>query len=389
MAVDIETDVLIIGAGIQGAGCAQAAAANGYRVLLIEQYSEPAQGTSQRSSKLVHGGLRYLETAQFHLVFESLQERKRLLNNAPKLVKLAPFYIPVYHNTTRRPWKIWAGLMLYSLFSRRAFRRIPRQEWQTLDHLKTQNLDAVFCYYDAQTDDAKLTRAVLDSAASLDAEIRYNTSFVSARTQPDHVQVTLNTQGKTVNINTATVINAAGPWVNQVAEKFLPDMQRPNVDLVQGAHIEVAGQVTRGMYYLEAPQDQRAVFIMPWKGRMLIGTTESLYQGDPAKVQPLASEIEYLLAVYNHYFEKTLSNDDVISSFAGLRVLPVSSDTAFSRPRDTVLITDKQEKPRVVSLYGGKLTVHRATAANVMKVLQHSLPRCKSIADTRTLRLPN
>ena len=388
MAANIETDVLIIGAGIQGAGCAQAAAANGYRVVLIEQYAEPAQGTSQRSSKLVHGGLRYLETAQFSLVYESLQERKRLLKNAPQLVKLSPFYIPVYRNTTRRPWKILAGLMLYSLFSRRSFRRIPRQEWQTLDELKTDNLDAVFCYYDAQTDDAKLTRAVLDSATSLGAEICYNTSFISASIQPDHVQVSLKTQGRTMDINTATVINAAGPWINQVAEKFSPNLQRPNIELVQGTHIEVAGKVTQGMYYLEAPQDQRAVFILPWKGHMLIGTTENLYQGDPAKVQPLPDEIEYLLAVYNHYFDKTLSNDDILSSFAGLRVLPVSSDAAFSRPRDTMLITDKQEKPRVVSLYGGKLTVHRATAENVMKVLRGSLPRRQPVADTRTLRLP-
>jgi glycerol-3-phosphate dehydrogenase len=165
-------------------------------------------------------------------------------------------------------------------------------------------------------------------------------------------------------------------------------MSQPVVELVQGTHIEIPGQVTRGMYYLEAPQDQRAVFVMPWKGHLLIGTTEANYQGDPANVQPLDSEIEYLLAVYNHYFNQSLKRGSVINAFAGLRVLPGGDGKAFSRPRDTLIISDNENKPRVLSLYGGKLTAQRATAEDVMKKLLRTLPERVAVADTRTLQLP-
>ena len=384
----MEYDVVVIGAGIQGAAVAQAASATGYKTLVLEQYSESALCTSSRSSKLIHGGLRYLESAQFTLVRECLVERARLLRNAPHLVKLVPFHIPVYKETKRRPWKITAGLILYSLLSRKPFHRIPKNQWQQLDGLKTEELDAVFSYYDAQTDDAMLTRAVLASAQSLGAEIQFNARFESCQIQAKGCTVDYSLNDQQSSITTRCLVNATGPWVDQIAKRITPDIPQPNVELVQGTHIEIPGQVKRGMYYLEAPQDQRAVFVMPWKDHLLVGTTEADYQGDPAKVKPLDSEIEYLLSVYNHYFNKTLQPEDAINSFAGLRVLPGGDGKAFSRPRDTLIITDNENQPRVLSLYGGKLTAQRATAEDVMKKLHLTLPERKTATDTRTLRLP-
>ena len=154
-------DVVVIGAGIHGAGVAQAGAANGPSVLVLEQYNEAAKGSSSRSSKLIHGGLRYLETGQIQLVRECLDERATLLRTAPHLVKLEPVHIPVYRETRRRPWKVALGLGIYSIMSRKRFHRIAATDWAGLDGLRTDHLDAVFSYYDAQTDDARLTRAVV------------------------------------------------------------------------------------------------------------------------------------------------------------------------------------------------------------------------------------
>ncbi|MEE9342108.1 MAG: glycerol-3-phosphate dehydrogenase/oxidase [Gammaproteobacteria bacterium] len=381
-------DIAIIGAGIQGAACAQAASAAGYRVLVIEQYAQPAQGTSQRSSKLIHGGLRYLETAQFRLVRECLVERQRLLNNAPHLVKLVPFYIPVYKQTSRRPWKIALGLWLYTLLSKKPFKRIPESDWGKLDGLDTRDLVTVFSYLDAQTDDEKLTRAVLASAQQMGTDIQYETRFLNADITHNDVTLHIENDGQQTSIKSKTLINAAGPWVNRTAAEFSPHHQQPAVELVQGTHIVVPGTVSQGMYYLESPQDKRAIFVMPWKGNLLIGTTENIFTGNPENVTPLQTEIQYLLSIYNHYFGKQLMESDIVSSFAGLRVLPTGTDTAFSRPRDTLLVCNHEDNPRVVSLYGGKLTAHRATADDVMEKLLRTLPQKKPIADTRTLRLP-
>ncbi len=381
-------DMVVIGAGIQGAAVAQAASAAGHTVLLIEQYDKPAVGTSSRSSKLIHGGLRYLETGQFGLVRECLVERKHLLNNAPHLVQIKPFFIPVYKQTTRSQWLITAGLMLYSLFSLKGFKRVPKAKWHQLDGLNTDDLKAVFEYYDGQTNDALLTQAVVASAQSLGADVRYNAEFKACTVDQSGCTVRYASGGQNIEIQARCLVNAAGPWVGQTATKITPPPPQPGVDLVQGTHIEIPGKLDRGMYYLEAPQDQRAVFVMPWYDHLLIGTTETQYQGDPADVQPLDAEIDYLLEVYNYYFKQSVGRDSVMRAFAGLRVLPQSDGRAFSRPRDTVLVCDNDKSPRVISLYGGKLTAHRAMANGVLKKLKKTLPARTAVADTANLRLP-
>lgn len=380
-------DLAIIGAGIQGAGVAQAASAAGYRVIVLEQFDSPAQGTSSRSSKLIHGGLRYLETGQFSLVRECLRERALLLKNAPQLVKLVPFYIPVYNNSQRSALKIAAGLSIYSLLSLKPFHIIPKRKWSTLDGIKQRGLKAVFKYYDAQTDDAALTRAVLKSAESMGTEICFNCSFESAEIHDDSCTLYYNKEDEQQTINCSAIVNASGSWVQEITERVPGIEPQPDIELVQGTHIEVPGNLKQGIYYLEAPQDQRAVFVMPWKDHLMIGTTETLYQGDPAKVTPLESEIEYLLEVYNHYFDNKLITKDVINAFAGLRVLPKNKADPFSRSRDTLIIGNKGAKSRFWTLYGGKLTAYRATAEQAMKKLSPILPIPRSPIDTRTLNL--
>lgn len=382
-------DVVVIGAGIQGVGVAQAASAKGYRVLLLEQYETPAKGTSSRSSKLIHGGLRYLETGQFSLVYECLTERKYLLKNAPHLVRLVPFYIPVYKNSYRSPWKIALGLSLYSLLSWMPFQRIPRQQWDTLDGIEKKGLKVVFKYKDGQTDDAALTRSVLASAQSMGAEIQFSADVTSITVGDDQCCITYQHDQQETTVLAKTVVNATGPWVASLTSRVTPIQQpQPDIELVQGAHIVVKGHVERGMYYLEAPQDQRAVFVLPWQGKLLIGTTEHAYQGDPAEVKPLADEVDYLLAVYNHYFSADLDQKAVVSAFAGLRVLPKAQSSAFSRPRDTLIVASDADNPRLLSLYGGKLTAYRATAERVMRQLSRVLPKATGTIETQTLMLP-
>ena len=177
-------DVVVIGGGIHGAGIAQAASARGFSVMVLEQ-TGIASGTSSRSSKLIHGGLRYLESRQFSLVRECLRERTLLLELAPQLIELKPFYIPVYQDTTRRPWLLHAGLSLYAvlggLHPATRFRRVPQNQWKNLDGLDTAHLEAVFQYNDAQTDDAALTRAVMRSAQRMGAQLKVSATFTGAR----------------------------------------------------------------------------------------------------------------------------------------------------------------------------------------------------------------
>lgn len=381
-------DVVVIGGGIHGVGVAQAAVAAGYSVLLLERQAL-GSGTSSRSSKLIHGGLRYLESGQFGLVRESLREREILLRIAPELVRRVHFHIPVYSSTHRPPWMIRAGLSLYALLgglSRNTrFESIPRARWENLDGLETRNLRAVFRYEDAQTDDALLTQAVMRSAQSLGAELRCPANFLSAIQDETGYRVHYLENNDERSCHTRLLVNAAGPWVNAVLDRITPRPSMLAVELVQGAHILVEGKTRHGVYYVEAPSDGRAVFVMPWKGETLIGTTETPYHGDPGAARAQQDEIAYLQETWQHYFPN--SHGRRLDSFAGLRVLPRGAGSVFHRSRETVLHTDNTERVRLVTVYGGKLTGYRVTAAKTMRLLQSSLPARTVVADTATLKL--
>jgi glycerol-3-phosphate dehydrogenase len=384
-------DVAIVGAGIHGTGIAQAAAAAGHSVLMLEQ-AEVAHGSSSRSSKLIHGGLRYLESGQFSLVRESLRERTVMLKVAPQLVHLQRFYIPVYRHTRRRPWQLRLGLALYALLSGFSagsrFGTVPRRDWPTLDGLDQQNLEGVFWYQDGQTDDRALTRAVLQSALTLGARLICPAHFEGAQLTDDGVELHYAADGQSHIAHARVLVNAAGPWAEGVARRVTPLPEIPPLECVQGAHLVIEGHIEHGIYYLESPHDGRAVFVIPWKGRVMVGTTETRYHGDPSKVSPQPAELQYLLGVLKHYFPRWrhLSESDLRESFAGLRVLPAGNERAFHRSRETRLVLDRPRRPRMLSVYGGKLTTWRAVAARALRDIAPSLPARAAVA--RTDRIP-
>lgn len=382
-------DIAIIGAGIHGAGVAQAAAAAGHSVLLLER-KEPAAGTSSRSSKLIHGGLRYLEQLQLKLVWECLHERELLLKLAPELVKIKPFYIPIYAGTRRRPWQLYAGLSLYAALAgprhHAAFRTLKKDEWNSLGGLTTDGLQQVFQYWDGQTDDAALTRAVLHSARSLGAETRMPVEFLGADLEAGGVSLRLREDGKEQRCRARVLVNAAGPWVAQVDALIAPFTSSVQSDLVQGTHILVDISAQDGIFYMEVPADGRAVFLMPWKGMSLVGTTEIPFPGrEPAATAPSDQEREYLRKVVQHYFPSRSFNE--LAAFSGLRVLPRDAARPFDRGRELILGVDRGYKPRVISLYGGKLTSYRADSLKVLRKIRGALPSRTTRGDTAKLPL--
>lgn len=381
-------NVVVIGGGIHGAGIAQAAACAGYSVLLIEK-TRLAAGSSSRSSKLIHGGLRYLESLEFSLVRESLAERERLLKIAPGLVRLQPFHIPVYTDTSRRPLTVRTGLSLYALLGRlhrdSRFRKLRKRDWDTLDGLETSGLQAVYRYHDAQTDDVELTRAVMQSALDHGGVLRCPAEFLEADMMATGSRVHYRSSGNETACTADVLVNAAGPWAHLVDRHITPAPDPVPVELVQGTHLVVEGAVDHGCYYLEVPSDRRAVFLLPWGEHALLGTTETPYTGDPDNVAPLPEEETYLLDVLKHYFPRRPQR--VVERFAGLRVLPVAEGAAFGRSRETRLTVDNPTQPRRVSIYGGKLTGYRATAEKVMAMLRQTLPVRPALADTATLRI--
>lgn len=380
---DQQFDVAIIGGGIHGAGVAQAAAAAGYKTLVIEQ-RDWAAGTSSRSSKLLHGGLRYLETAQFSLVYQSLQERNRLLSLAPDIAHPLRFHIPVYRNTRRRPWQLFIGLSLYALLS--GMGRLSRFSSNSPppEKLKTAGLQKVFSYWDGQTDDQRLTRAVIRSAQALGVTTLCPASLKAAQQIETGYQLQIDTSGTPQTLHTRYIVNCAGPWVNQVLATVTPTPQVKRCDLVKGSHLIVQERLSDDAFYLESPSDGRAIFLLPWGEHSLLGTTEQAFSGDPQQVAVSAEERDYLLAAAKAYFpEQTFT---VIEEFAGLRVLPTGDSAAFSRPRECVLHRDPAH-PGLLSLYGGKLTTYRHTAEQVVEQIQQQLGKRPAIADTRKLPL--
>jgi glycerol-3-phosphate dehydrogenase len=254
--------------------------------------------------------------------------------------------------------------------------------------LKTDKLRAVFRYYDGQTDDALLTRAVMQSAIRLGAETHIPAKFLRAELYDGGVRVSYEQFDRSVDVDAKVLVNATGPWVNHTLKTITPAPTLRLIELVQGTHLVLPGQVTRGIYYVESPRDGRAVFVMPWYGETLVGTTETRYRGEPAEVKPLQTEVNYLLQIMKHYFPQRHTHaTDIEHSFAGVRVLPAGNGHAFHRPRETVLDTDRDNKPRLISIYGGKLTGWRATAEQVMQRIASSLPVRERRADTRSIAL--
>jgi len=386
-------DVAVIGAGIQGVGVAQAAAAAGHHVVVLEQYDGVAQGTSSRSSKLIHGGLRYLQQGQLRLVHEALRERRYLLQNAPHLVTLKRFYIPVFRYSRRPAWMTRAGLSLYALLGglrkEARFKSIKKEDWGSLKGMTNDELVTVFQYYDAQTDDTRLTKAVLQSALDLGAEAIFNARVLDIELEDRACLVRFNGKNGSQALTARVVVNATGPWVNRLLNCVRPCQESMNIELVQGAHIVLPVYVGDYVVYAESPRDRRPVLVMPWGEQTMVGSTETVFTGDPNDTRPLDEEVEYLLEVFRHYFPTVAAHmGDVVSSFSGLRVLPQKRQDANRRTRETLVQLDRETEPRLVTIAGGKLTCYRATAEGVLAKIHSTIPGRAIKAETRNLKLP-
>jgi glycerol-3-phosphate dehydrogenase len=369
-------DVLVVGGGINGAGIARDAAGRGLRTVLCEQH-DLASHTSSASTKLIHGGLRYLEYYDFVLVRKSLQEREVVLASAPHLAWPLRFVLP--HDSHLRPaWMIRAGLFMYDHLATR--RRLPASA--TIDlrtHPAGQALDpryrTGFEYSDGWVDDARLVVANAVDALERGAEVLTRTACVGL--QPDGAQwiATLRaTDGRERTLRARLVVNAAGPWVAEFLDRCTPTPARHHPRLIRGSHIVVRKLFDHDFAYIFQAPDGRIVFALPYEGDFtLVGTTESEYTGDLAHPAIAAAEQQYLLDMANRYFRRDLGVNDVVWTFAGLRpLLAASADDPKSVTRDYVIDFDLSGPP-LLSVYGGKLTTYRKLAETVLSAIAPAL----------------
>lgn len=358
-------DVLIIGGGINGCGIAMDAAGRGLKVLLCEQ-NDLASATSSRSSKLIHGGLRYLEFFQFRLVGKALAEREVLLRNAPHIIRPLRFRLP--HQAHLRPaWMIRTGLFLYDHLARRKTLPGSRGVRFAADSSLKPAIIRGFEYSDAWVDDARLVVLTARAAAQHGARILTHTACVSAQRQGDLWQVTLEDRrsGQRSQHLSRALVNAAGPWVAELLEQVIDTRVRHPLRLVKGSHIVVPRLHEQQHAYILQNEDNRIVFVIPFEDDFsLIGTTDVDYQGDPAAVEISASETRYLLRIVNQHFNKQLRESDICWQFSGVRALADDHDgKAQSASRDYTLdIEQRAGQAPLLSVLGGKITTYRRLA---------------------------
>ncbi|MBV7316509.1 glycerol-3-phosphate dehydrogenase/oxidase [Shewanella sp. NIFS-20-20] len=383
-------DVLVIGGGITGVGVAQAAVAAGYSVALWER-GALASGTSSHSSKLIHGGLRYLESGQLTLVRRCLHARRQLLQLAPELVKAVPFYIPLYQDSQRGLLTLSAGLSLYGLLSQGdplgKFTRVNLASSEQHHLLQQQGLRHMLQYWDAQTDDKALTMAVAASAQQLGAEIQQYRQVTDIYHGARVCQVRYrDSDGTLGERRVKMIINATGPWASELLANVTPKQMPAAMTWVQGSHLLLDIESPVGIYYLESRLDERVFFVMPWKNKTLIGTTEVALATMPDKPQITCEEYDYLLDNYHHYFTQYSRAELaslVIGNFCGVRALPAQAGSAFSRARETLFV-QQANSPRLVSVYGGKLTEFMPIAQDVLAMIRAQLGERHAIADINT-----
>ncbi len=387
-----DTDLVVIGGGILGAGVAQCAAAAGFKVAVIEKNSI-ARATSANSSKLIHGGLRYLETAQIKLIYESLSERASLIKHAEPLVRPVKFYIPVYQSGKRKPWQLFLGLSAYyflSGFSKYGrFKSVPEHQWQQVTAVNKRGLVGLFQYWDAQTDDHQLALSVVDSAKKMGAEVYEYHDCINVLKQERGYSVEAEHAGKKVNFNAKCVVNAAGPWGTEVLKRLSPQVPDLEVDLVLGSHILLDIPAVEHILYIESHLDSRVIFVMPWYGRTLVGTTEKAVDTVPETFSASEQEIDYLCEIYAHYFNDYSVNELkllIVKTFCGARVLPKTSLNPFRRSRDT-LMKSYDAHPDMLTILGGKLTTYRVTAKQTVKWLERRLGKRERVADFSKIKL--
>ncbi len=386
MASPSEYDLLIIGGGINGCGVARDAAGRGLSVLLVER-DDLAAHTSSASTKLIHGGLRYLEQYEFRLVREALAEREVILRIAPHLVKPLRFVMPLIKQM-RPAWMIRAGLFLYDHIGGRI--SLPRSTGVKLSGTPwgagLKPIARGFVYSDAWVDDARLVVLNAIAAAELGATILTRTTFTGATRDGDRWLATLD-NGETIAAK--AIVNTAGPWVSRVLGELSGAHEELPPRLVKGSHIIVPRMYDGDHAYILQNDDERIIFAIPYEHDFtLIGTTDKPFEGDPSAPQIDPDEIEYLCASINRYFNTPITAAHLVHSYAGVRPLFDDGEKAASAvTRDYVLKLGTGQAPQVLSAFGGKITTYRRLAEHALEKLKPFLP-AMAAAWTGTTPLP-
>jgi len=369
-------DLFVIGGGINGAGIARDAAGRGLSVILCEK-DDLAQGTSSRSGKLVHGGLRYLEYYEFRLVREALIEREVLLKSAPHIIWPMRFVLP--HSPSDRPaWLVRLGLFLYDHLGGR--KRLPGT--RTLDlarapeglPLKDSYLKG-FEYSDCWVDDARLVVLNAVDAEERGARILTRTVCNIARREGDLWRIDFTSPSGNESVLARALVNAGGPWVNQIINQVVGGNSQRNVRLVKGSHIITPKFWVGDQAYLVQNTDKRVIFINPYEGdKALIGTTDIAFNGRPEDVAADEDEIKYLLNAVNRYFKHNLRREDVMQSFSGVRPLFDDGEVNPSAvTRDYVFDLNSVGAP-LLNVFGGKITIFRKLAEHGVQLLRKTFP---------------
>ena len=369
-------DIVVIGGGINGCGIARDAAGRGYDVLLAEK-DDLASGTSSAATKLIHGGLRYLEYYEFRLVQEALAEREVLWASAPHIIWPLRLVLP-HHQGLRPAWFLRLGLFIYDHLGGR--KRLPPT--RTIDmrtHPAGQPLKPLYSrafeYSDCWVNDARLVALTARDAADRGATIRTRTAVVSARPSGELWTVTLRdvASGETDTVQTRLVINAAGPWVDQVLAGALGDNGANNVRLVQGSHIVVRNLYDHDLCYMFQNSDGRIIFAIPYEtDYTLIGTTDLDYGGDPKDARISDAEVNYLTAAASEYFAQPVTRSDIVWTYSGVR--PLFNDGASraqEATRDYVLKSSGGKgEAALINVFGGKLTTFRRLAESTLEKVE-------------------
>ncbi len=386
-------DLAVIGGGVNGCGIARDAAGRGASVVLLEQ-DDLAGGTSSRSTKLIHGGLRYLEHYEFRLVRDALKERDVVWRLAPHIVSPARFVVP-YETGMRPRWLLRLGLFLYDHLGGRG--SLPGTRSLDLAHdvagevLKPAFRQA-FEYSDCRVDDARLVVLNARDAADRGASIRPRTRVTNAMCRHDHWQLDVEGQdGCSQTITARVLVNAAGPWVEEVATKVIHAGARTPVRLVQGSHIVVPRLFAHEKCYVLQSTDGRIVFALPFEQDFtLIGTTDLDYRGDPSVVSAGDKEIAYLCSVASEYFRLPVRGDDVVWVYSGVRPL---QDDGFTKAQEatrgyTLTLDTSEGRAALLSVLGGKITTYRALAELAVNVLRGHLAAADQPGWTGRVPLP-
>jgi glycerol-3-phosphate dehydrogenase len=351
--------VAVVGGGINGAGIAWELARRDYEVVLFEKGAFGA-ATSSATTKMVHGGLRYLENLEWRLVREALLERAFLLKALPELVRPLPLVVPHFRGAARPRWMVRAGLLLYDRLAGREniapHESLSRAEVLSAAPLRGERLRGGFRYWDAQVDDAALVRSVVASAVDDGVDAREATAVES-----------LKRKGRTWLVRTAAgeeefdvVVNAAGPWMGRFLERNGIETDC-GLTLVRGSHIVLSRSSGADGVVLQVPGERRIIFILPWKEETLVGTTEVMHRGSLDEVSATEREIDYLLGRFNRFFREPAERSEISDVFAGVRPLLSSRKNPTAITREYRI----EEGEAMVNVFGGKLTTFMALSRSV------------------------